>query len=86
MDNVHRVRWDLAVMILSIVNGITIPVDIAFTAPFVQNTGFMIANYIIDTLFIVDLYLNFRTSYICKQTGEEVLDKKRIAKHYVTSF
>ena len=41
------------------------------------------ANGILDGIFILDLILNFRTSFIHSQTGEEIFDPKLIAKNYL---
>lgn len=37
----------------------------------------------IDILFMIDVFINFRTSYINSKTGEEIFDLKMIAKNYL---
>ena len=37
----------------------------------------------IDLIFIIDILMNFRTTYIDPFNGEEILDTKLIGKNYV---
>ena len=73
-------------MILSILNGCTIPIDIAFQLEIFQNPVFMFCNYIIDIIFVVDVYLAFKTSYINPCSGEEVTNGRKIAINYLFSI
>lgn len=41
---------------------------------------------LIDLVFLVDIVLNFRTTYIDSVTGEEVLDPALISKKYLTEM
>jgi hypothetical protein len=84
-DHPFRVKWDLIVMILSIINGITVPLDIAFQPPFFSNSVVVAINYIIDIMFVLDVLLNFRTTYINMNTGEEIFEPKAIALNYLFS-
>jgi len=34
-------------------------------------------------MFVIDIFLNFRTSFSHPLTGDEILDSKKIAKNYV---
>jgi len=40
-------------------------------------------NAIIDMLFMIDVFINFRTSFINSKTGEEVFNVKIIARNYL---
>lgn len=40
-------------------------------------------NAFIDLLFIIDVFVNFRTSYVNTKTGEEIFDLKKIALNYL---
>jgi len=40
-------------------------------------------NNVIDFTFLVDILINFRTTYINQSTGDEISEPKMIAKHYV---
>lgn len=37
----------------------------------------------IDILFIIDIFINLRTTYLNKQTGLEVVSGKAIALNYI---
>lgn len=77
-----KLRWDLVVMILAIYNCFTIPLEVAFEPPSMETVGFEALNWIIDTLFFLDLVINFRTTYIHPKTGKEVLELSTIACNY----
>jgi hypothetical protein len=38
---------------------------------------------IVDSMFIIDLIMNFRTTIINEMTTEEILDEKQIAMSYI---
>ena len=48
-----------------------------------ENLSMLVLNSLIDYLFFIDIILNFRTSFFDMHTGEEITDKKIIAKHYI---
>jgi hypothetical protein len=85
-ENPWRSRWDVAIMVLSIINGIEVPVDIGFHPPIFESSSVNFMNYLIDIIFIIDLLLNFFTSYKNINTGEEIFEPKVIACKYVSSF
>ena len=70
-------------MLFSIWNSVTAPIDIAFKPDLFARTDMTAANYLIDILFIVDIIVNFRTSYTNALTGYEILDPKMIAATYL---
>lgn len=39
---------------------------------------------LIDLVFVIDIILNFRTSYVDPVNGEEILDPRQISKKYLT--
>ena len=34
-------------------------------------------------MFFIDIIMNFRTTYFNSKTGEEIIDKSQILKHYL---
>ena len=52
-----------------------------FNAPVIKSF-----DSLIDLVFIVDIILNFRTSYIDPTNGEEVLDPYKISRKYLTEL
>lgn len=75
-----RTRWDVLIIILTIYNCFYIPFEIAYTPP--VNFVIEVINSFIDLLFYLDIALNLRTTYMTEE-GEEVTDKKKIAKRYI---
>jgi len=41
------------------------------------------SNYFIDFIFIVDIVLNFNTTFQNENTGREVSNRKKIAMNYI---
>ena len=73
--------WDILILLLALVVSFTVPLEIAF----VELSGelsWQIMGYLIDLFFLVDIVIQFCTSYFSVE-GEEVRDFKRIARRYV---
>lgn len=77
-----RVRWDICIMTLAVYNCISVPYQLAFTQHHRELAVSDIIDLSIDFFFVIDIFLNFRTSYIDFRTGAEVLNRTRIASHY----
>lgn len=77
-----RVSWDIFIVALIFVSGVQIPYQIAFQH-IVVSRGTAIL-YIIDFFFIIDIVLNFFTSY--RYQGVEITDHKKTARHYLKRF
>lgn len=73
----------MGIIILAIYNSVFIPIEIAFEPPQLQDSTFyQVIDFLIDFIFIIDIIIGFRTTYITNK-GEEVFDKKKIAKRYL---
>jgi hypothetical protein len=48
-----------------------------------NNKGVKYSDYIIDSLFAIDIIINFRSPYIDSKTEDLIDDGTRIAKNYV---
>lgn len=83
MNEPWRVKWDLFVILLAFWNSISVPFDLAFRPKILQHPLLRALNWIIDALFVIDIVINFRTSFISPQTGEEVTNAKEIAASYL---
>jgi hypothetical protein len=70
-------------MILSIWNSITTPIEVAFRPDIFEQVDMITSNYVIDGVFLIDIFLNFITSYFNSATGDEVLEHRQIVKHYL---
>lgn len=80
-----RLKWDLFIMVLAIWNCFAI----LFTIAFVRDPGDLwvvgIIDGFIDVAFFTDIVLNFNTSVIKENTGDEIFERKEIAKVYMKS-
>lgn len=59
-----------------------VPFNVAFKAHD-QRRQLIIADCIVEVFFIVDIVINFRTTYIDKKSGRIITQKKMIAMHYL---
>lgn len=80
-----RMYWDLFLIVISIVNCIIIPLDVAWNNPYQNTDGYFVMYYGFAFIFFIDIILNFRTSFVNK-FGEEMHNPTVIAAHYVASI
>ena len=81
--NAFKIRWDIFVILLSIWNSIQIPLQFAFPKAFKDVMGYVISDTIIDSCFVIDIVINFRSCYVDTRTDELVEDPKLIAANYM---
>jgi hypothetical protein len=56
---------------------------LSFKPPIAKTIPWMLFNGFIDFLFLIDIFLTFRTTYVSSKTGIEISDPKKIAKNYM---
>ena len=61
----------------------TIPIELAFQPPFLEQYANNILNTVIDVVYILDIFINFRTTIRNVLTGEEIVNSKIIAINYL---
>lgn len=92
-----KATWDWFVLALVIYTAIEIPYTAAFgqldkgqkISPVGQlkNGRYLaISNIVVDCLFIVDILINFRSTYTRKGTDELVIDPRMIACNYLKTW
>ncbi|XP_013773714.2 potassium/sodium hyperpolarization-activated cyclic nucleotide-gated channel 2-like isoform X2 [Limulus polyphemus] len=81
-----RFYWDLCMLLFLVANLIVLPVAISFFNDDL-SARWIAFNCLSDTIFLLDIVVNFRTG-IMKQDGSEqvILDPNLIAKHYVRTW
>jgi ion transport protein/cyclic nucleotide-binding protein len=77
-----RIGWDVLILGLILISCVLIPYQVAFNH-FAYKSGSELL-YIIDFFFLIDIILNFKTSY--RHQGSEIMDKKRISMRYLKSM
>ncbi|XP_076162764.1 hyperpolarization activated cyclic nucleotide gated potassium channel Ih isoform X6 [Ptiloglossa arizonensis] len=81
-----RFYWDLCMLLLLVANLIILPVAISFFNDDL-STRWIAFNCLSDTIFLIDIVVNFRTGIMQQDNAEQViLDPKSIAKHYFRTW
>ena len=78
----RKLKWDLIVMASAIFNCFSIPFKVAFEPEEMNKNYFSIINSFIDLVFLIDMIVNFRTTFM-DEKGEEISDPRRIALNYL---
>jgi len=76
-NNPRKQAFDLLVILLAIFNSLSTPVEISFKPDYIEHGPFKIANGVIDVIFLLDVAINFRTSFV-SASGEEIIQPKQI--------
>ncbi|GAB6019970.1 hypothetical protein CHUAL_001497 [Chamberlinius hualienensis] len=81
-----RFYWDLCMLLLLVANLIILPVAISFFNDDL-STRWIAFNCLSDTIFLIDIIVNFRTGIMQQDNSEQViLDPKLIAKQYLKTW
>lgn len=64
MNNKHKKRWDVCIIVFAIMNSFFTPFELAFE---VDNLPYEILDNAIDAIFLVDIFLMFITSYMNRE-------------------
>lgn len=81
-----RFYWDLCMLLLLVANLIILPVAISFFNDDL-STRWIAFNCLSDTIFLIDIVVNFRTGIMQQDNAEQViLDPKLIASHYLRTW
>lgn len=82
-DNCFKAIWDLLVMVLLLFICLVLPLQIAFH---VDTYFWCLAYIIIDSMFFVDLIMNFFTTIPENETTKESDDLKKICMDYLSTW
>ena len=65
-NNKFRIRWDMIIIMFSMWNSFTAPLDYAYknNMDFFKSDELFYVDTLLDIMFIFDMILNFRTSFI----------------------
>ena len=63
-------------------NGFMVPYFIAFEPKYEFAEGYDQVNIIIDLIFILDIFVTIRTTYMDEILSQEIVDPKILAKRY----
>ena len=77
-----RTAWDVCILGLILFSCVLIPFQVVFQGEVLKAGSLLV--YAVDLLFLLDLGLNFLTSY--RRAGTEVTDRRRIASRYLSTL
>ncbi|RXG67876.1 Potassium/sodium hyperpolarization-activated cyclic nucleotide-gated channel 4 [Armadillidium vulgare] len=78
--------WDLCMLFLLVANLIILPVAISFFNDDL-STRWIAFNCLSDTIFLIDIVVNFRTGIMQQDNSEQViLEPKLIARQYIRTW
>jgi len=88
VNNNRRMNWDLLVIFLALYNCVMIPLNVAFNTELdeVLPDSLDYFEKFIDILFVLDILLNFRTTFINPKTNIEIVEPMRVGKNYLNSI
>ncbi|XP_023247841.1 potassium voltage-gated channel subfamily H member 8 [Copidosoma floridanum] len=79
---IFKTCWDWLLLIATLYVAVIVP----YNASFVNNERpSMVSDYVVEVIFIADIVLNFRTTYVSVK-GEVVSNSKSIAVNYIKSW
>ena len=78
--------WEIFIILVAIINSITIPFQVFYqewTLSYLNSDAFNILDAIIDQIFLVDIVIQFRTTFLDQNLGQEIADPVLIRKRYL---
>lgn len=78
--------WEIFIILVAIINSITIPFQVFYGEWIITSLNtdmFAIIDSFIDQIFIIDIVLNFRTTYLDRNSGTEIRDPELIKNRYL---
>ncbi|KAJ2952844.1 hypothetical protein O0L34_g7210 [Tuta absoluta] len=81
---VFKTFWDWLILIATFYVAVVVPYNASFVQPGHARVS-VTSDVVVEALFIIDIVLNFRTTFVSKK-GEVVSDWKAIALNYIRSW
>lgn len=95
-DSLFKAVWDWIVLLLVFYTAIEIPYTAAFVLRPInddvvhwtmkESATLQAVNIWVDLMFVLDILINFRTTYVDPKTEEIVSSPRQIALHYLQSW
>ncbi|EDV20269.1 uncharacterized protein TRIADDRAFT_51027 [Trichoplax adhaerens] len=80
-----KVIWDWVILFFTFYTAIFVPFELAFNRDYRKEIGFLIMDCIVDVIFLSDVVINFRTTYV-DGTGHIVSHPPLIVRNYITGW
>ncbi|CAM4653235.1 unnamed protein product [Leuciscus chuanchicus] len=79
-----KTTWDWVILILTFYTAIMVPYNVSFKTK-QNNVTWLVVDSIVDVIFLVDIVLNFHTTFV-GPAGEVISDPKLIRMNYVKTW
>ncbi|KAM6295442.1 voltage-gated delayed rectifier potassium channel KCNH4 [Aegotheles albertisi] len=86
--SIFKALWDWLILLATFYVAITVPYNVCFTGTedsFSATRSTIVSDIAVEMLFILDIILNFRTTYV-SQSGQVVYEPRSICIHYVATW
>ncbi|CAK4680572.1 unnamed protein product [Aphanomyces euteiches] len=80
-----KVFWDIVLAVVTAYAIIVVPMDLTFDL-YDTYDSLVFVQIAMDVIFLADILLVFRTSYLVSDSREEVFDVDRIRRHYLATW
>ncbi|XP_069504986.1 voltage-gated delayed rectifier potassium channel KCNH8 isoform X2 [Ambystoma mexicanum] len=82
-----KAGWDWLILLATFYVAVTVPYNVSFIGNDDLSTtrSTTVSDISVEILFIIDIILNFRTTYVSK-SGQVIFEAKSICIHYVTTW
>ncbi|XP_055000938.1 potassium voltage-gated channel subfamily H member 1 isoform X1 [Sorex araneus] len=81
---VFKTTWDWVILILTFYTAILVPYNVSFKTR-QNNVAWLVVDSIVDVIFLVDIVLNFHTTFV-GPAGEVISDPKLIRMNYLKTW
>uniref|UniRef100_A0A3B3W038 Potassium voltage-gated channel, subfamily H (eag-related), member 1a n=2 Tax=Poecilia latipinna TaxID=48699 RepID=A0A3B3W038_9TELE len=79
-----KTTWDWVILILTFYTAIMVPYNVSFKTK-QNNVAWLVVDSIVDVIFLVDIVLNFHTTFV-GPAGEVISDPKLIRMNYLKTW
>lgn len=76
----------MLIIFLAAYQAVTIPISITYEPDEFESPALKVFSSLTDIVFLIDIMINFRTTFIDDETGEEVMDLLLISTSYLFSL
>ncbi|XP_032093493.1 potassium voltage-gated channel subfamily H member 4 [Thamnophis elegans] len=86
--SIFKALWDWLILLATFYVAVTVPYNVCFTDAEDSLTAArstIVSDIVVEMLFIVDIVLNFRTTYV-SESGQVVYNTRSICLHYVATW
>nr|XP_030120817.1 potassium voltage-gated channel subfamily H member 8 isoform X1 [Taeniopygia guttata] len=82
-----KAGWDWLILLATFYVAVTVPYNVSFIGHDELSTtrSTTVSDIAVEILFIIDIILNFRTTYVSK-SGQVIFEARSICIHYVTTW